>query len=70
MLVQFGEDLYNQLMKIFMWFIMHDKLNTKSRLKWLKVLSEEATVMCPLCENEEETISHAFLHCIQSNTFV
>lgn len=48
--------------ELLVWFVIQEKLNTRSRLRRLNMLSEEEDI-CPFCKEEKETIKHMFLHC-------
>jgi ribonuclease HI len=52
--------------ELLVWFILQEKMNTRSRLKRLNILKEDATVVCPFCELEEESVSHLLMHCLFS----
>ncbi|KAK2408860.1 hypothetical protein QL285_044338 [Trifolium repens] len=50
--------------ELLMWFIMRGRINTKSILKRLQIVSDDGVESrCLFCEEEEETIEHLFLHC-------
>lgn len=47
--------------ELHVWFVLQQKLNTRSRLKRLNLIQVNEAY-CPFCVNEE-TINHLFLHC-------
>lgn len=44
----------------FIWKVLHNGLQVKSTLKSRGIASEPA---CPLCNEDDETLSHLFLYC-------
>jgi hypothetical protein len=50
--------------ELLLWFILKGRLNTRSRLKTLRILNIDGEDgLCPFCKEEEESIAHLFLHC-------
>lgn len=48
--------------KLLVWFVLQQKLNTRSRLKRLNLIQVNEA-FCPFFENEEETVNHLSFHC-------
>ena len=48
--------------EILVWLLMLGKLNTKGRLRKLNIIRDDY-VMCPLCNCQQEMISHLFFAC-------
>lgn len=51
--------------ELLVWFILQERLNTRSILSRFNLI-RDTDINCPFCNNEEETISHLFLHCMLS----
>ncbi|KAK7259217.1 hypothetical protein RIF29_24817 [Crotalaria pallida] len=48
--------------ELLIWLVLAGKINTRSRLKKMKLIHQD-NANCPFCNRVEESIEHLFLHC-------
>lgn len=50
-------------MQFFGWLAWRGRVKTSEFLHRIGVLDDQVSVLCPLCSNAIESISHVLLHC-------
>lgn len=58
----FWKGLVPPRVEVITWFVVLQRINTKSRLNRLGMIPNDE-IRCPFCGEEEESVSHLFLHC-------
>jgi len=47
----------------FSWTLLLDRVPTWTNLAKRRIMGEDMSTNCPLCNGVEETTNHLFLHC-------